>query len=134
MRVIWPNSPWRRSGAALLCRPHISNQVVSALRAAEHEVLRLKDPIPQESPDLAVIAKAQELGAILLSLNGDFADIVAYPPRQFGGVVALQIHDHPEITPAVVDRLLFYAAAHPRQQDYGGKLLLVEAHRLRVRE
>ena len=112
----------------------ISNQVVSALRAAEHEVLRLKDPMPQESPDLAVIAKAQELGAILLSLNGDFADIVAYPPRQFGGVVALQIHDHPEITPAVVDRLLFYAAAHPRQQDYGGKLLLVEAHRLRVRE
>ena len=100
MRVIWPNSPWRRSGAALLCRPHISNQVVSALRAAEHEVLRLKDPMPQESPDLAVIAKAQELGAILLSLNGDFADIVAYPPGQFGGVVALQIHDHPEITPA----------------------------------
>jgi len=35
----------------------ISNQVVSALRAAEHEVLRLKDPMPQESPDLAVIAK-----------------------------------------------------------------------------
>ena len=90
--------------------------------------------MPEESPDLAVIAKAQELGAILLSLNGDFADIVAYPPRQFGGVVALQIHDHPEITPAVVDRLLFYAGAHPRQRDYGGKLLLIEAHRLRVRE
>jgi hypothetical protein len=89
---------------------------------------------PRNRRTLSVIAEAQELGAILLSLNGDFADIVAYPPRQFGGVVALQIHDHPEITPAVVDRLLFYAAAHPRQQDYGGKLLLVEAHRLRVRE
>ena len=76
--------------------------------------------------------KAQELGAILLSLNGDFADIVAYPPGQFGGVVALQIHDHPEITPAVVDRRVFYAGAHPRQRDYRGKLLLVEAHRLRV--
>ena len=111
----------------------ISNQVVSALRAAEHEVLRLKDHMPEESSDLAVIAKAQELGAILLSLNGDFADIVAYPPGRFGGVVVLQIHDHPEITPAVVDRLVFYAA-HPRQRDYGGKLLLIEAHRLRVRE
>jgi len=112
----------------------ISNQVVSALRAAEHEVLRLKDHMPVESPDLALIAKAQELGAILLSLNGEFADIVAYPPGQFGGIVALQIRDHPEITAAVVDRLLLYAAAHPSQQDYRGKLLLVEAHRLRVRE
>ena len=112
----------------------ISNQVVNALRAAEHEVLRLKDHVPEESPDLAVIAKAQELAAILLSLNGDFADIVAYPPGQFGGVVALQIHDHPEITPAVLDRLLLYIAAHPHQQHYRGKLLLVEAHRLRIWE
>jgi predicted nuclease of predicted toxin-antitoxin system len=112
----------------------ISNQVMNALRAAEHEVLRLKNYMPVESSDLAVIAKAQELGAILLSLNGDFADIVSYPPRHFGGIVALQIRDHPEITPAVVQRLLRYAAAHLHQQDYRGKLLLVEAHRLRVRE
>jgi hypothetical protein len=47
--------------------------------------------MPAESPDRAVIAKAQKLGAILLSLNGDFADIVAYPPGQLGGIVALQI-------------------------------------------
>ena len=90
--------------------------------------------MPTESPDLAVIAKAQELGAILLSLNGDFADIVAYPPGQFGGIVALQIRDHPEITPAILGRLLLYIAAHPHQQDCRGKLLLVEAHRIRVRE
>jgi hypothetical protein len=45
----------------------ISNQIVNALRSAEHEVLRLKDHMPAES-DPAVIAKAQELGAILLSL------------------------------------------------------------------
>lgn len=112
----------------------ISNQVENALRAAGHEVLRLKDHMPVESPDLAVIAKAQELGAILLSMNGDFAGIVAYPPGLFGGIAALQIRDHPEITPAVVQRLLLYATAHPHQQDYRGKLLLVEAHRLRVRE
>jgi hypothetical protein len=48
--------------------------------------------------------------------------------------VALQIRDHPEITSAVAQRLLLYAGAHPNQQDYRGKLLLVEAHRLRVRQ
>jgi hypothetical protein len=31
-------------------------------------------------------------------LNGDLADIVAYPPAQFKGIVALQILSHPEIT------------------------------------
>jgi predicted nuclease of predicted toxin-antitoxin system len=112
----------------------VSNQVINALRAAGHEVVRLKDCMPAESPDVAVIAKAQDLGTILVSLNGDFADIVAYPPRRFGGIVALQIRDHPEITHAVLDRLLLYLAAHPRQENYRGKLLLVEAHRLRVRE
>ena len=40
----------------------ISNQVVNALRATEHEVLRLKGHMPQESPDLAVIAKARSSG------------------------------------------------------------------------
>jgi predicted nuclease of predicted toxin-antitoxin system len=38
--------------------------------------------LPIESPDEIVIAKAQEFAAILLSLNGDFADSVVLPlPR-----------------------------------------------------
>jgi hypothetical protein len=61
------------------------------------------------------MAKAQELGAILLSLNGDFADIVAYPPGQFRGIVALQIRDHPEITHVVMQPLLRYLAVRPHQ-------------------
>ncbi len=112
----------------------VANQVVNALRAAGHEVLRLKEYMPVESRDTAILDKAKDLAAILLSLNGDFADIVAYPPAQFGGIVALQIRDHPEITRVVVDRLLLYTAAHPYQKDYRGKLLLVEAHRLRIKE
>ena len=47
--------------------------VVESLQAAGHEVTRLRDWLPPESPDEHVIAKAQELAAILLTLNGDFA-------------------------------------------------------------
>jgi predicted nuclease of predicted toxin-antitoxin system len=53
----------------------ISNTIIRALHAA-HEVVRLRDVLPVESPDMIVIAKAQEIDAILLSMNGDFADIV----------------------------------------------------------
>ena len=50
-----------------------------------------------ESPDENVIAKAQEIDAILLSMNGDFADIVTYPPKDYTGIVALQIRNDPEV-------------------------------------
>jgi predicted nuclease of predicted toxin-antitoxin system len=69
----------------------ISNLTIQTLRSAGQDVLRLKEVLPAESADAIVIAKAQELGAILLSLNGDFADIVSYPPQNCGGIIALQM-------------------------------------------
>ena len=110
----------------------ISNTIVESLRAAGYEVLRLRDVMPQESPDSVVIDKAQQLDAILLSLNGDFADIVTYPPSKYRGIVCLQLRNHPEIIPVVMARLI----AHMKSQasaELQGKLILVEADRIRVR-
>src|SRR6266478_1088198 len=46
----------------------VSNTIVRTLRDATHEVVRLKDVLPVESPDSIVIAKAQEIDAILPNL------------------------------------------------------------------
>jgi len=43
----------------------VSNAIMHTLRDAEHDVLRLRDHLPTESPDPMVIAKAQELDALL---------------------------------------------------------------------
>ena len=107
--------------------------VIENLHAAGHEVTRLRDWLPPESPDENVIAKAQELAAILLTLNGDFADITAYPPANYRGIVALQVRNRYEILPQIVARLQTYLAAHPDMAHYQGKLLLVEVHRIRIR-
>jgi predicted nuclease of predicted toxin-antitoxin system len=117
----------------LLADHCVSNLIIESVAAAGDEVLRLRDHLPVESPDSAVIATAQELGAILLSLNGDFADIVAYPPARFKGIVALQILDHPEITSSILGRLKRYLELHPHMEDYRGKLIIVDASRIRVR-
>ena len=61
--------------------------------------------MPAESPDSIVIAKAQEIDAILLPMNGDFADIVTYPPKNYEGIVALQIRNHPEVLDHLLIRL-----------------------------
>ncbi len=113
----------------------VSNFVIQSLRDAGGEVLRLKDHLPIESADAVVIAKAQDLNSILLSLNGDFADIVVYPPAaDYQGIVALQVRNHPEILSQLISRLKAYLSLFPDTSHYQGKLPLVEVHRIRVRE
>jgi predicted nuclease of predicted toxin-antitoxin system len=90
----------------------VSNSTVQTLRDANHEVLRLRDVLPVESSDTIVITKAQEIDAIRLSLNGDFADIVNYPPKNYKGIVALQLRNHSEILPKLIARLTAYLNVH----------------------
>lgn len=113
------------------CTP---GSIIQSLQAAGYQVTRLRDHLATDSADAAVIAKAQELDAILLSLNGDFADIVTYPPANYKGIIALQVRDHPEVIPPIVAKLKNYLSAHPDVSHYRGKLFLVEAHRIRVRQ
>ena len=110
----------------------VSNSIIETLRDAGHEVLCLKDHIPTDSPDSVVISKAQELDAILVSLNGDFADIVTYPPEKYRGIIALQVRNHPEIIPQIMVKLTDFLSSHFDVEYYASKLFLVEAHRIRI--
>jgi len=112
----------------------ISKEIIDALRHIGHEVIRLKDVVAPDSPDTVVITKAKEIDSILISLNGDFADIITYPPEAYEGIIALQVRNHPEATPQLLARLKLYLSSRPDRAFYSGKLLIVEPHRIRVRE
>lgn len=112
----------------------VSNLIIQDLRNAGYEVFRLKDYMPTDSADSLVISKVQELDSILISLNGDFSDIITYPPTNYKGIIALQVRNHPEIIPQLITRLKDYLTVHPDISHYEGKLFLVESHRIRVRE
>jgi hypothetical protein len=107
---------------------------MDALRATGAEVLRLREHLPTDAPDEIVLAMAQQLEAILVSLNGGFANIVTYPPAHYRGIIALQVRNHPEMIPQLIIRLTTYIASHPTMEEYKGKLFIVEAHRIRIRE
>jgi len=109
-------------------------EITDTLRQHGHQVALLREVLPIRSLDPAVIAKAQELGAVLVSLNGDFADIVAYPPADYFGIVAIQLHNHPEIIPQLMGRLVTFLDGHRDQEFYRGKLFIVEVHRVRIRQ
>jgi predicted nuclease of predicted toxin-antitoxin system len=111
----------------------VPRSVDEALRGAGYETEILREHIPPDSPDSKVIAYAQTIDAILVTLNGDFADIINYPPEKFGGIIALQVKNHPETLPVIIMRLLTYLSAHDRAH-FAGKLFLAEAHRIRIKE
>lgn len=111
----------------------VPRSVAQALRDAGHEVFILREHMPSNSDDALVIAKAQEIETVLVSLNGDFSNIVTYPPSRYKGVIALQVRDHPEVIPALMQRLINYLSAYPEMSDYEGRLLLAEVHRIRIR-
>jgi|SRR5882762_572856 len=112
----------------------ISNFIVQVLQDAGHDVVRLREALPVESADALVIAKAQEMGAILLSLNGDFADIVTYPPKRHQGIVAIQLRNHSEVLPQLMKRMIAFIGLHTEMADFSGKLVVVEVDRIRIRE
>ena len=112
----------------------VSNLIIQALRDAGGQVFRLRDWIPADSPDPLVLSTAQELDCILVSLDGDFADIVTYPPANYKGIIAVQIGDHPEVTPRLLAMLRSYLAIQTKMKDYRGKLIVVEPHRIRIRD
>ena len=112
----------------------ISNFIIDTLQAAGHKVFRLKEHISLDSPDSIVIQKAGELDSILISLNGDFADIVMYPPFHYKGIFALQVRNHPEIIPQLMQRLLNYLTVNTDMNYYSRKLFLIEVHRIRIKQ
>jgi predicted nuclease of predicted toxin-antitoxin system len=120
-------------GLRFLADHCVSNSVMQALRNAGYEIHRLRDVLPVESPDAIVISKAQDIDAILLSLNGDFADLATYPPQEYKGIIALQLRNHPEVLPQLVARLASHLRLHPDMDYYRGKLFVVEVDRIRIR-
>jgi predicted nuclease of predicted toxin-antitoxin system len=120
-------------GLRFLADHCVANSVVESLREAKHGVFRLRDALPVESPDRVIIQKAKEMGAVLVSLDGDFADIVTYPPSEYGGIVTLQLRNHAEMLPRLMARLMTYLSLHTEMEHYRGKLLIVEADRIRMR-
>ena len=64
----------------------------------------------------------------------DFSDIVTYPPAHYRGIVAVQLHNHPEIIPQLMTRLVAFFQTHPDPAEYAGKLFIVEVHRIRIRQ
>ena len=48
--------------------------------------------------------------------------------------IAIQLKNHPETIPLLMQQLVAFLSAHPIQTFYRGKLFIVEPHRIRIRQ
>jgi predicted nuclease of predicted toxin-antitoxin system len=96
----------------------------------EHEVELMASHIPPDAPDADVIQLAGELDAILLTIDLDFANILDYPPEQYGGIVVMRyVHTDEE----QLDATLKTALADMSREALRGVLVIVTSGRYRIR-
>jgi predicted nuclease of predicted toxin-antitoxin system len=110
---------------------NLPEDVCHLLREAGHDALSVTHQRLGGRPDshLAVTCKAES--RVLVSLDTDFANIVAYPPRDHHGLIVIRTHDQskPAVL-ALVPRIL----AALKSEPVVGTLWIVETNRIRVRK
>ncbi len=109
------------------CVPH---RYLRLLREWGYDATLMTAHIPADAPDTDVIALADELDAVLLTVDLDFSNILDYPPSDYNGIVVMryQIQDEAEL-----DDTLKSALEDLYRDDLRGVLVIVAPGRYRIR-
>lgn len=86
--------------------------------------------IAADAADVDVIALAQGLDAVLLTVDLDFASVLDYPPAKYGGIVVLRYKPQDELH---VDQTLQRALSDLYREPFLGILVIVGPGRYRIR-
>jgi predicted nuclease of predicted toxin-antitoxin system len=93
-----------------------------------YDAVLMQDHIAAESSDQKVLALAQLLDAVLLTVDLDFANILDYPPQNYAGIVVMR----DEHVDAIVDSLE-QALVDLHRDNLRGALVIISPGRYRVR-
>ena len=112
----------------LLCDENIPRYVMTSLTERGFDVKSVTPSIPDD----AVAAAAQKERRIIITFDSDFANILAYPPSEYFGIVRINIHTpFPDIILAALQRVF---DAFTKEKDFRKKLIVVEASTFRIWE
>ncbi len=105
-------------------------EVADLLRQVGYDAVTVFEQHLEGSPDSDIASVCQEEGRALITLDTGFADIRAYPPAQFPGLIVLRLHrqDKPHVL-EVIERLIRLLSSEPLEH----LLWIVEETRLRIR-
>ena len=109
---------------------NVPTEVASLLATAGHDALTVPAQRMGGRPDPALAEACRQEGRAVFTLDLDFADIRAYPPADYAGIVVLRLSrlDKHRIL-ATVQRLL----PTLDQEPLAGKLWIVDETTVRIR-
>lgn len=95
-----------------------------------HDAVSVMEVGLSGAEDSAVRTAAIEGGRILVTLDGDFANVLRYPPASTPGVLRLRLHPPTE---EAIDTALRWAIPRLGQMSLDGKLVIVDKRKIRIR-
>lgn len=102
-----------------------------ALRQAGHTAEDVRDIGLRGHTDQAVFEYAQSVGAILVTADKGFANVLRFPPGSHAGIMLVRVPN--ELPTREVNQELLRALADLKGEDLNGLLVIVEVGRVRVR-
>jgi predicted nuclease of predicted toxin-antitoxin system len=102
-----------------------------ALRQAGHEAEDVRDVGLRGHSDQEVFDRAQAQGAILVTADKDFANILRFPLGSHAGIIVSRVPDR--LPTQRVNEELLQALARLEGQKLEGALVIVEVGRVRIR-
>lgn len=104
--------------------------VLELIRSAGHDVESVYSENIQGCSDQVLMMKCQEEGRVLISLDNDFSDIIAYPPEKTEGIIVLRTKEQSKEAALKVVRNLLPRLA---EKFFPGQLWIVDENRIRIR-
>jgi predicted nuclease of predicted toxin-antitoxin system len=100
------------------------------LQSWGYDVTLLKEHINPDADDVDVIAIAQKLDSVLLTVDMDFANILDYPPQNYQGIVVVR---YQAIEEEVVITTLKQALLDLYRDDLRKALIVITGKHYRMR-
>ena len=109
----------------------LPRSLAEVLRSAGHDALDVRDIGLRGHPDLAVSKAAQESGAVLISGDRGFANILSHPPGSHAGIVVA--HFPNEVPNSTLNEQILAAVQSLGEDEIRGNLVMIEPGRIRIR-
>lgn len=109
--------------------PRIIDVVLEEL---DWEVFDVRDIGLRGKPDSEIIRFAKKSKAVLFTGDWGFADIFAYPPKQYFGIVML--HFPNELSVAAIAKETRGSLEKLRGESFSKRLIIIEPGKIRIRE
>ena len=110
---------------------NLGPQAADILARAGHHVTTVQEEGLQGATDADIAAAILREADCLVTLDMDFANVVAFPPQDSNGILVLR---HPRPTTREVNPLVSQLAAVLTDREPTGSLWIVEPGRLRIHE